>query len=96
MGKFKQTTTFKLQPSDDASSDVARIESNSELDLDQPRAGKATLKQQKQTGTILFDHMAGRLRSAEVEQQLVTASSLKDTPIQVKLISTMKMTLDAR
>jgi hypothetical protein len=96
LGKFKQTTTFKLQPSDDASSDVARIESNSELELEQPGKGKATLKQQQQKGVILFDQTAGRLRSAEVEQELVTASSLKDTPIQVRLTSTLKMTLEKK
>lgn len=96
LGKFKQTTAYKLQPPDDAAVDVARIESNSELQLEQPGASKATLKEQQQKGMIRFDHAAGRLRSAEVEQELVTASMLKDTPIQVKLTSTLKMTLNAK
>lgn len=99
LGKFKQTTTFELKPPDAASPDVARIESVSKLDLQQPRADKAraaTLKQQQQTGVILFDQAAGRVRSAEVEQVLVTASLLKDTPIQVKLVSSLKMTLEPK
>ena len=99
LGKFKQTTTFELLPRDAASPDVSRIESVSNLELEEPRAAKsrpATLKQQQQKGLILFDHETGRLRSAEIEQELVTSSMLKDTPIQVKLVSTLKMTLDEK
>ena len=98
LGRFKQTTKFELQPTP-ADSPDARIESVSNLELAAPPPGKArpaTLKQQQQNGVILFDQAAGRLRSAEVEQELVTASMLKDTPIQVRLMSTLKMTLDAK
>jgi hypothetical protein len=99
LGKFKQTTTYELKPADSELPEVARIESVSTLALEMPAAGKArpaTLKQQHQKGVILFDQAAGRLRSAEVEQELVTASTLKDTPIQVKLTSTLKMTLEEK
>ena len=98
LGKFKQTTTFELQPPEAEAPDVAQIQSVSNLELEQPRAkGRpTTLKQQSQQGTIRFDQAAGRLHSAEVQQELVTASMLRDTPIQVKLTSTLKMTLDEK
>jgi hypothetical protein len=97
LGKFKQTTTFELLPPDAASPEVSRIESVSHLELEEPAVAKsrpAALKKQQQKGLILFDQAAGRLRSAEVEQELVTSSQLKDTPIQVKLVSSLKMTLE--
>jgi hypothetical protein len=99
LGKFKQTTTFKLLEPESKSPDVARIESVSNLEREEAPAAKSrpvTLKQQHQTGLALFDTSAGRLTSASVEQELVTASMLKDTPIQVKLVSTLKMTLEPK
>jgi len=99
LGKFKQTTTFKLLETDTKSPDVARIETISNLELEEKQASKSrpsALKQQHQRGLILFDNTAGRLTSAGVEQELVTTSMLKDTPIQVKLNSTLKMTLDPK
>jgi hypothetical protein len=96
LGNLKQTTTFKLLEPEAKSPDLARIESVSTLELEGPpsKTRPATLKNQHQTGTILFDAAAGRLRSAEIEQELVTTSILKDTPIQVTLTSSLKMTLD--
>src|SRR5205085_5481613 len=84
LGKFKQTTAFKLLPPEEKSSEVARIDSVSHLELEEAPAAKsrpASLKQQQQTGLVLFDTAAGRLTSATVDQELVTASMLKDTPI---------------
>lgn len=98
-GKVQQSTTFKLLEPDAKSPDLARIESVSQLELEPAAASKpraTTLKQQEHKGLILFDNAAGRLRSAEIEQELVTASSLKNTPIQVRLVSSLKMTLEAK
>jgi len=99
LGTFKQTTKFELQPPEASAAEVARIASVSSLELEQRPAARpspATLKEQRQKGLILFDQSAGRLRSAEVEQELVTTSMLKDTPIQVKLNSTLSMTLQEK
>lgn len=99
LGKLSQATNFKLLEPVAQSPDVSRIESVSQLELAalpnaKPRA--TTLKDQQQRGLILFDKVAGRLKSAEISQELTTTSMLKDTPLQVKLVSNLKMTLEPK
>lgn len=99
LGKLNQSTNYKLLEPAAQSPDVARIESLSQLELEgvpdaKPRA--TTLKDQQQRGLILFDRASGRLKSAEISQELTTTSMLKDTPLQVKLVSNLKMTLEPK
>jgi len=97
LGKLQQRTTFKLLPPESKAPSVARIQSESRLELPPATRSRAVeLKQQAQNGLILFDNEAGYLKSAEIKQELVTTSSLKDTPVQVKLTSTLKMSVDPK
>lgn len=99
LGNMQQTTTSKLLEPDARSPQVARIEQTSKLHLAEPTAAKArpaTLKNQHQKGLLLFDNDAGQLRSAEIEQELVTTSMLRDTAIQVRLVSTLKLSLQLK
>jgi hypothetical protein len=97
LGQAKQKTTFSLQEPDEKSPNMARIKSVTELTFEQSAGGKRpVLKQQDQSGLILFDTKSGRLQSASVEQELVTTSQLKDTPVEVRLTSTLKTTLEPK
>lgn len=96
LGKLKHVTTFKLLEPDAKSPQFARIESDATLEPDVAAKSKVTLKSQAQRGLILFNAAAGRVQSATVDQELVTATSLKDTPIQVRLVSQLKMTLEPK
>lgn len=55
--------------------------------------GKAKIKEQSQTGTILFDGQAGRLRSSEQSQRLVTETPYRDATITVVVESQVTRTL---
>lgn len=96
LGKVEQKTSYKLLEPDAKSPDVAQIESVSaiapEATGDSNRM--TSLKEQEQRGLFLFDTEIGEMRSAEVKQKLLTTSSLKDTPIQVRMTSTLKMTVE--
>lgn len=97
-GKVEQKSTYKLLEPDAKAANVARIESVSTIT---PGANggsdrASSLKEQDQHGLILFDTNAGEIRSSTVTQKLVTTSSLKETPIQVRLTSTLKMTVERK
>jgi hypothetical protein len=96
LGKIEQKTSYKLLEPEAKSPDVARIESVSTLTpaAENDASRTSSLKEQEQRGLFLYDVKAGEMRSAEVKQKLVTTSSLKDTPIQVRMTSTLKMTLE--
>lgn len=97
-GTAKQTTTYRLLAPDEKSPEIARIEAVSELEIDSTAANKPSavrVKQNDQRGLVLFDVEAGRLRSAELNQEFVTASSFKNKKIEVKLTSRSELTLEA-
>lgn len=96
-GKMKHVSNYKLLESEGRSADIARIELSAMLEPDAASAkAKSRLKSQQQTGLILFDKAAGRLKSATVDQEIVTETSLKDTTIQVQLVSSLKVTLEPK
>ncbi len=95
LGKMKHVTAYELLEPNPKEPQVALIQSSATLEP-QGESLKTTLKSQQQKGTIRFDTTAGRLLSTLVEQELVTTTALKDTAIQVRLVSSLKTTLEEK
>jgi hypothetical protein len=96
LGDVEQHTTYTLDDPPADQPQIARIESVTSLKLsDDPKVQRvSTLRDQEQRGVLLFDVEAGYLLSAEVTQRLATSSAVKDTPVQVRMTSTQKMSAE--
>jgi Family of unknown function (DUF6263) len=58
--------------------------------------GKSKIKEQSQTGAILFDGQAGRLISGDQTQKLVTETPYREATITVVVESQIKRTLNSK
>jgi len=87
LGKARQTTEYRY-----AGEPEGRIEVKTELKLDPAGAAakKLTVKKHQQTGVVQFDSTAGRLKSAEQTQTLVTERPYRETTIVVTLKTEQK------
>lgn len=94
-GKFTQQTEYTLGDPKQAGGATAEAITYSAT-LTPVVAGKATIKEQAQTGTVLFDSTAGRFLSGEQSQKLVTETPYRDATIKVMVESQIKRTLSSK
>jgi hypothetical protein len=94
-GKFTQQTEYTLGEPKEAGGTTAEAITYTAT-LTPVAAGKAKIKEQSQTGTVLFDREAGRFLSGEQSQKLVTETPYRGATIKVVVESQIKRTLTAR
>ncbi|HUE75087.1 MAG TPA: hypothetical protein VMP01_29735 [Pirellulaceae bacterium] len=94
-GKFTQQTEYTLGEPKEAGGTTADAITYSAT-LTPVAAGKAKIKEQSQTGTVLFDGQAGRFLSGEQSQKLVTETPYREATITVVVESQIKRTLTVR
>jgi hypothetical protein len=94
-GAFSQKTEYTYEGSKEASGSTAESIAYAST-LTAAAQGKAKIKEQAQTGIVLFDAQAGRLVSAEQKQKLVTETPYRGAMITVVVESQVKRTLTAK
>lgn len=94
-GKFSQKAEYTYDGRQDADGKMADAISFSAT-LTPAAGGKLKIKEQSQTGTILFDGSAGRLQSSEQKQKLITETPYRDATITVTIESRIARTLTPR
>jgi hypothetical protein len=89
LGKGQQETTYRLAGIvEQEGAKLQKIESTSKLDLmPSPAKDAPTIKEHKQTGSVLFSVEQGRVFSAEQDQKLTTERPYRETTIVVTLSS---------
>jgi hypothetical protein len=95
-GTLKMKSSYRLAGESEADGmAVMKIEHRGELALGGVRKSlpNLTIKQQEQTGTILFDAKAGRIVSSKLNQRLTTQSRIRDIVIDTTTRSTLELTL---
>lgn len=99
-GKFKQTTTYRLDGIQEQDGQkLAKIAVSAALEPQAAAApgaaaaGKLTVKAHEQSGQILFSNEEGRLVSAEQTQTLTTERPYRETTITVTLASKQTTTV---
>ena len=99
LGAVRQKMTYTYRgPRDVEGKKLEAIDLASELVVAKPAADAErpiTLKEQKHTGTLLFDAEAGRFVESQVEQKLVTESPYRGTQVRVSATTTLKTTYRA-
>jgi hypothetical protein len=96
LGKGQQKTTYTFAGMAEGQGEkAARIDVAATLELmpPAPASARPTIKEHKQTGTILFSVKDGRVVSAQQEQTLITERPYRETTIIVTLKSTQTTTL---
>ncbi len=94
-GKFTQKTEYTLgEPKQTADAAVDAIRYSATLTPLTP--GKAKIKEQSQTGSVLFDNGSGRFVSGEQSQKLVTETPYRGATITVVVETQVKRTLTAK
>ena len=87
LGKAQQTTEYRYVGEPEGQIEVV---TNLKLDSVGPATKKLSLREHKQTGVVQFDSAAGRLKSAEQTQTLVTERPYRETTIVVTLKTVQK------
>ncbi|HND51923.1 MAG TPA: DUF6263 family protein [Pirellulaceae bacterium] len=99
VGKVKQTTTYKYEGTQAVDGrTLHKLASKGVVDWsDAPRtpATNRQIKEQKVTGTALFDAVAGRFVESELLQQLRTEARVRDTLLEVRLLNSLKVKVTA-
>jgi hypothetical protein len=96
LGEAKQTITYRyVGPVDEEEMKLDKIDSTTTLTPANAEAGKLTLKEHQQVGTILFNTAAGRVVRAEQNQKLVTERPYRETTIVVALERKTTTTISA-
>lgn len=91
-GKFTQKTEYTLgEPKEDGGTTADAITYSATLTPAAP--GKSKIKEQSQSGAVLFDREAGRFLSGEQSQKLVTETPYREATITVVVESQIKRTL---
>lgn len=95
VGRVKSRTTYTYRGTErhgDRTLDALAATGN--LEWTPARGGVAVgrqIKEQSQTGTVLFDATAGRLVESRQTQMLRTESRVRDTPLETRLTSNLKL-----
>ena len=95
LGKGQQKTTYTHAGAAEDGEKLAKIDVASKLEFAPPAGttNKLSLKEHKQSGTVLFSAEQGRVVSAEQSQKMITERPYRDTTIVVSLESKQTTTL---